>query len=193
MKTTTLLIVATAIASALAGCSREDEGPRGVLTVDDVGNVRATVDGVSRGLGVSFCPGLGVAELRLSRDNGANDNVRRFTLDGGDVVGSSADGVSSAYDSASEALDVLDATLSACPVVTNNPYVTFETLRLSGDAIGYRETLQNTQRRRVLTRVFAPHGDHVVQVSVLHTGKGDPSVDARTLLRTALERADELD
>jgi hypothetical protein len=185
-------IAAALMTITLSGCGGED-GPRGVLTEDDVPNVRVAFDD-KEDLGIASCFELGPAELKLSLDNGETDHHRRFTLEDGDVVGSSVNGVSSRYESAAEALDTIGSVLDDCTTRPPQAGTTIEKLpNLESGTYGYRSTLTTRLSRSELTRVFAPHDDYIVTVSVLHTGEDESAVDILDLLDTALERADELD
>lgn len=179
------------VLAVLSGCA--GDGLRGVLTEDDVPNVRSVADTVE-GVGVAPCSRLTIAERRIRLDNGSADRDRRLILGSGEVVGSSADGVDRRFTDAADALALVDSAIDHCSSRKPLPGTTVERLTdLPAGAYGYRATVTSVSRQEERTRVFAPHADEVVVVSTLRTGDDPPTVDAVDLLPKALQRADELD
>jgi hypothetical protein len=183
-------IAAALMTVTLTGCGGEDDVPRGLLTEEDVSDTRLVRD-TREDTGLPVCHELAMAELKLTFDNGI-DSHRRFTLRNGDVLGTSVLALAPQYESAAEALETIDAGLDGCATSLLDGEAIERIPDLDAGMIGYRSSTTTSSNKDVLTRVFAPHGDHIVIVGI--ESSGDQGVATVTsYMHKALERADELD
>jgi len=181
---------AISVAILLAGCSSGPDDP-GVLRPDDVPGFTGETSTAELSDG-GVCSGLVGSTVRLQGADG--NEYREFSLAGGGTVGSAVLGtpqVPKEYESPQDALEPMRDAMRECAMRpdtgSSRP---FEILSdLPGESFGYRSDETYGEDSPVLTRVFAPAGERIVVLTLVHAADEEPPVDVPTLMSLAVERA----
>ena len=180
---------AISVAILLAGCSSGPDDP-GVLRPDDVPGSSGKTSPVELADG-GTCSGLVGKTVRLQSADG--NEYREFSLASGGTLGSAVLGtpqLPKEYDSPHEALEPMRDAMRECSMRQDMGGRPFEILSdLPGESFGYRSDETYGEDSPVLTRVFAPAGERIVVLTLVHAADEEPPVDVPTLMSLAVERA----
>lgn len=186
-------VVALVALGALSACG--DDAPEAadtsaLLQKSDLPPVASTSDYDARNGTNTVCAELNGFESNLATTKPKTIGTQ-FSLENGDRVISTLLGLYVAEGDVAYATDRVDAAIDEC-LADPADADSFERLDgLTDGAVGFRSVLETSDGPVTTERAYAvADDDHVVVVTVEHTGGGEASTSVADLLPVALDRAD---
>jgi len=172
---------------ATGGTAAKDAYAR-VLQRDDLPDVDEVYDDEGSSASKTGCGAMD-AEWNVAISD-ADDPYRSFHLEDGTVVRTAIQSPYYGKDSFDYSWDRLNAMVDEC-VTRDAGKGSFTRMDdLPQDTLGFVDVIPTSDGPQTTERIYSRVGEReAVVLTVVHTGEGEPPVDVRELLPTALERA----